>query len=172
MIARGRYRVAWARGRGFHPPSRGDPVEEPLLDRVVVQRPVDIDRPNASEVGANALQVGLHVQLSLVPALRVGLIDLEVGHEVALLVHAGYSAAAKVRKEERRKKNCWFFFTHPALEHKMYWSRFGRDESTGRMSSFSLALMSYTTSKLSFLSLDSTAPESFLSQAMWRTALE
>ena len=94
------------------------------------------------------------------------------GMRSLFLYTLGTARPPKLEKKKEEKKNCWFFFTHPALEHKMYWSRFGRDESTGRMSSFSLALMSYTTSKLSFLSLDSTAPESFLSQAMWRTALE
>jgi hypothetical protein len=68
--------------------ARLEPVEEPLLHRVVVQRPVDVHRADAGPLHAPFLQQGLRVQLALVPALRVPRVALEVGHEVGLEVHA------------------------------------------------------------------------------------
>lgn len=52
-------------------------VEEPLLHRVVVQRPVDVDGPYGGPVDVPWLQQALCVELPLVPALRVNGISLQ-----------------------------------------------------------------------------------------------
>jgi hypothetical protein len=48
-----------------------EPVEEPLLHRVVVERAVDVHRPDGRPVHAARGQQALRLQLPLVPALRV-----------------------------------------------------------------------------------------------------
>jgi hypothetical protein len=48
-----------------------EPVEEPLLHGVVVERAVDVHRPDRRPVHVPGLQQALRLQLPLVPALRV-----------------------------------------------------------------------------------------------------
>jgi serine kinase of HPr protein (carbohydrate metabolism regulator) len=48
-----------------------EPVEEPLLHGVVVERAVDVHRPDGRPVHAARGQQALRLQLPLVPALRV-----------------------------------------------------------------------------------------------------
>lgn len=60
-----------------------EPVEEPLLHGVVVERAVDVDRPDGRPVHAARLQEALRLQLSLVPAFRVHGVGLPDGYTYA-----------------------------------------------------------------------------------------
>jgi len=52
-------------------------VEEPLLDGVVVERAVDVHRPDGRPVHAAGGEQALRLQLPLVPALGVHGVDLQ-----------------------------------------------------------------------------------------------
>lgn len=56
-----------------------EPVEEPLLHGVVVERAVDVDRSDGRPVHAARLQQALCLQLSLMPAFWVHNVGLPVG---------------------------------------------------------------------------------------------
>ena len=64
------------------------PVEEPLLDGVVVQGTVDVHGPDRRPVDAALVQQRLGLALALVPRLGVGLVSLDVRRLVRLEVNA------------------------------------------------------------------------------------
>ena len=64
------------------------PVEEPLLDGVVVQGTVDVHGPDRRPVDAALVQQRLGLALALVPRLGVGRVSLDVRRLVRLEVNA------------------------------------------------------------------------------------
>ena len=71
------------------PPFISSPVEEPLLDGVVVQGPVDVHWPDRRPVDAARVEQRLGLALALVPRLGVGRVALDVRRLVRLEVDAG-----------------------------------------------------------------------------------
>lgn len=64
-------------------------LKEPLLHRVVVERPVNVHRSDGSPRNSLALQQRFRVQLPFVSALGVDCVNLEVRKLVGFQVNTG-----------------------------------------------------------------------------------